>query len=48
VQFDLIGIDNLVGHASDPRVPEAAIFLSGQLGAVGRKTQGTLDPDYVY
>lgn len=45
---DLIGIDNLVGHASHPRLAEAAGFFSGHLGAEGHKTQGTLDPDYVY
>lgn len=48
VRCDLIGIDNLVGHASHPRLPEAPAFHPGHWGpAVGRYTQGTRDPDDV-
>lgn len=32
---DLIRIDNLVGHASHPRLPEASAFLTGRWGREG-------------
>lgn len=51
VRCDLIGIDNLVGHASWRAIRdcrEAPAFHLGHWGpAVGRYTQGTRDPDDV-
>lgn len=36
VRCDLIGIDNLVGHASHPRLPGGVSIPSRALGAIGR------------